>query len=70
MRNLTDVSLENLLMLTGLAILELCGISKAKLREKFLEYWNPKSGRHEHGMLGEFLRSLARLHDREKRRKR
>src|SRR5207249_10449728 len=69
-RNLTDVLLENLLMLTGLAILELCGISKAKLREKFLEYWNPNSGCHEHGLVGAYLRSLARLHDREKRRKR
>ncbi|MGQ0484953.1 MAG: type VI secretion system-associated FHA domain protein TagH [Hyphomicrobiales bacterium] len=47
----------------------LLGGNKAKLWDTFCERWKTKAGRHEHGMLGEFLDLFAEFYDQQTRGK-
>jgi type VI secretion system protein ImpI len=47
----------------------LLGGNKAKLWDIFCERWKAKAGRHEHGMLGEFLDLFAEFYDQQSRGK-
>ncbi len=47
----------------------LLGGNKAKLWDTFCDRWKAKAGRHEHGMLGEFLDLFAEFYDQQTRGK-
>lgn len=64
-----DLAPEAIEQLGGGVKPSLLGGNKAKLWDTFCERWKAKAGRHEHGMLGEFLDLFAEFYDQQTRGK-
>jgi type VI secretion system protein ImpI len=62
-----DLAPEAIEQLGGGVKPSLLGGNKAKLWDTFCERWKAKAGRHEHGMLGEFLDLFAEFYDQQTR---